>query len=475
MSPALPRPGDVFDDRYRIEAAIGRGGFGCVYRALDLKLERPIALKVAWPEPGCDDRLKRFWREAELSRGLVHPHTVRVYDIGVGPGGSPFIAFELLDGESLARRLQRTGALSVGETRRIAACVLKSLMEAHALGIVHRDIKPANVFLCRYAGETDFVKVLDFGIAKAPRRTELTAHGWLVGTPQFMAPEQITDDALGPRADLYSLGLVMAQMLAGEPVLQGPTASVIVDQLSDEPLPLSTTVLESSLGPVIRRATEKNPGRRHASAAEMLGDLVGSEPLERTLACAPDAARAEGLRRSLVPASVAPVAVPVAPSTPPAPAASGPGPSWGWVLAAGALAFVLAVASTTALVLATRSADARLARGLDAHHPGLELPVLRLAAGRAGIRLGAARAGAPESVELSFRHASSVGVLRVRALATPNDAARALADGRGDGRSAARRRGRRVIRVWAAPRGKAHFDPALAERLLGAAGLGGDG
>ena len=445
MEAGLPARGSLFGERYRIERAIGRGGFGCVYLAHDGKLERPVALKVAWPEPGSDDRLKRFLREAELSRGLSHPHTVRVYDVGSDP--LPFIAFELLDGESLARRLSRLGALGAEETRRIAASVLKSLMEAHALGIVHRDVKPANVFLCRYAGETDFVKVLDFGIAKAPRRTELTAHGWLVGTPQYMAPEQITGADLTPRADLYSLGLVMAMMLSGEPLVSGGTAEVIADQLSDAPLALPPAVLQSPLAAVLRRAVEKDPARRFSSAAEMLGELEGAHPVAPTLSCT----MAE-LRKSAPPASVSPVAYAVAPSTPPAPKPRSSALPW---LAASALALSLCTIVAAGVVLALLDEPPMLGAELAARDPATALPLVRVRAEASNFRLFGDRARPADGVELSFDHPEGVGVLRLGSGTTESRA-----------NAACVHRGSAELCLWAAPRGSAEFDPALARGLL---------
>jgi serine/threonine-protein kinase len=249
-----------------------RGAYGSVCRATDNKLGRPVALKLLKDDGGDEDRMARFWREADLVRRLTHPHTVRVYDSGQDANGNAYIVFELLQGESLKARLERVGPLSFAETRRITTCLLKSLMEAHGLGIVHRDVKPSNVFLCEYVGETDYVKLLDFGVARQADLA-MTQKGWLVGTPAYMAPEQIAGKKLTPRVDLYSLGLVMVEMLSGRQLLSGKGPDVIAEQMAPHPLVLPPEVMASPLGLVVQRAVEKDPDRRYGSAAEMLADL----------------------------------------------------------------------------------------------------------------------------------------------------------------------------------------------------------
>jgi len=273
------RPGDVIaQGRYRIEAPLGQGGFGAVYRATQAGLGRGVALKVLHQELlAQDDGLARFQREAMLAQRLEHPNTVRLYDFGQTEQGVPFIAFELLRGESLDQAIRRAGPMSAGRVARISTQVLKSLMEAHALGIVHRDIKPGNVFLCEFQGEPDFVKVLDFGIAKATNSATsagLTQAGLVVGTPQYMPPEQLLGNTSAPSGDLYALGLTMAEALYGRIIVGGNNASdIVMQQLRPEPLEMPPQVLQSPLGPVILRATNKDVSRRYASAAEMLADL----------------------------------------------------------------------------------------------------------------------------------------------------------------------------------------------------------
>jgi serine/threonine-protein kinase len=282
MTPMPSSPlisGDVVAGRYRIDQLIGQGGFGAVFKATQLALGRQVALKMLLPDLVVQDEgLQRFRREAQLAQRLEHPNTVRLYDFGEADGGVPFIAFELLKGEGLDSALYSRGAMSAGKVARVATQVLKALMEAHALGIVHRDIKPPNIFLCDFQGEPDFVKVLDFGIAKATASTTaagLTQAGHVVGTPQYMAPEQLLGNNASPPGDLYALGLVMAEALTGRMVFQGSATDVCMMQISPDSVPLPASVLQSPLGPVIHRATQKPIERRYANAAEMLQDIEG--------------------------------------------------------------------------------------------------------------------------------------------------------------------------------------------------------
>ena len=170
------------------------------------------------PEAYAGEGPERFVREATLVQTLDHPNTVRLFDFGVDEGGFPFMAFELLRGVTLEDEIAKA-PLSPERVARIATQVLKALMDAHARGIIHRDIKPSNVFLVDFAGEKDFVKVLDFGVARraveSTAQPKITSDGEIVGTPAYMAPEQVKDEPIGPATDLYSLGLVIAEALTG--------------------------------------------------------------------------------------------------------------------------------------------------------------------------------------------------------------------------------------------------------------------
>jgi serine/threonine-protein kinase len=283
-------PGVVVGQRYRIEELIGRGGFGAVFRATQVNLGRAVALKVLLPETGDDARV-RFQREAELVQRLDHPHVVRLLDFGHADDGAPYLVFEYLAGSTLEQALRAGGRMPPSRVARIAAQILKALMEAHAAAVVHRDLKPANVMLCSYQGEPDFVKVLDFGIAKQGGASALTQQGMLLGTPAYMAPEQILSRPPTPATDLYALGVLMSEALAGKPLFAGMALGEIVQaHTSASPLPHPPEVLASRLGPVIHRATQKDPDRRYPSAAAMLADLEASrahDPAANELAPTP--------------------------------------------------------------------------------------------------------------------------------------------------------------------------------------------
>jgi serine/threonine-protein kinase len=267
-------PGTLLGGRYRVEELIGSGGFGAVFRATQLALGREVAVKVILPGIVPDDGLLRFQREATLAQRLSHPNTVRVLDFGSSADGSPFLVFELLQGRTLESEVVRTRGLSTARVGRIAVQILKALMEAHALGIVHRDIKPANVFLCDFEGERDFVKVLDFGIASSADARALTGPGEVVGTPRYMAPEQVMSRGATFASDLYALGILMAEALSGSPMFPGLTGVDLArEKISQRPTPVSPEVLASPLGPVIHRATQIVPERRYPSAAEMLAHI----------------------------------------------------------------------------------------------------------------------------------------------------------------------------------------------------------
>jgi serine/threonine protein kinase len=273
------RPGDVVAGRYRVEELVGQGGYGIVWKATDLQHDRVVALKMLLaPTLAQEEGRARFRREAELAQKLEHPNTVRLLDFGATDAGAPFIAWEYLKGRALDAVLATEGRLAPARVARIAAQTLRALKEAHDKGIVHRDIKPSNIFLCDAPGEPDVVKVLDFGIAKDTfvRGTGLTPEGSILGTPAYMAPEQVRGRAITAVADLYALGLVMAELCTGLPVYPGLVPlEVVTAQLSNLPVPLPLAVTESPLGPIIARATEKRVEARFAAAADMLTALEG--------------------------------------------------------------------------------------------------------------------------------------------------------------------------------------------------------
>ena len=270
-------PGDVVANSYRIKAAIGIGGSGTVYRAQRVGMTQEVALKVMHSEhPDSAAERQRFAREAEMVKRLQHPHVVPLLDYGHAENGIPFLVFALLTGQSLEEKIKGEGPLGWHGTARCSDQVLRALDHAHSLHIVHRDIKPANIFMSSgMLGEV--VQVLDFGLAKVVgkgAKMDVTVAGSLLGTPRYMAPEQVRGEELGQAADIYSFGLVMAEMLLGRPLVDARTElEIFALQGSDVPLPIPVEVQASPFGPIIERAVSKAVSVRYRLANQMLADL----------------------------------------------------------------------------------------------------------------------------------------------------------------------------------------------------------
>ena len=214
--------GRVIDGRFRIDRTIGQGGMGRVYLATQLSLGQRVAVKVILPERESGEiAVQRFHREAKATTRLTSPHVVRVYDFGVDAETSaPYLVMEYLEGKTLAALLRSEGALRPRRAAAIAAQVARALVEAEARSIVHRDIKPDNIFLVANADQPDFVKVMDFGVARSVAGTpdslaSVTHGGNIVGTPAYMSPEQITGKPVDTRSDLYAVGCLIHEMLVG--------------------------------------------------------------------------------------------------------------------------------------------------------------------------------------------------------------------------------------------------------------------
>src|SRR3954469_5232866 len=214
----------VADGRYEVLARLGTGGMGTVYRVRQHPLERMAVLKLIHREMASDaTAVGRFEREMRVTAAIEHPHTVRVYDFGQ-IDGQPYLAMEYLAGRSLRQELDRSGPLPAERVASIGVQVAKALGAAHRVGVVHRDLKPDNVMLVDGYGERDFVKVLDFGIARSLDQAGAgfrTKAGAIIGTPAYMSPEQASNVPLDARSDLYSLGVVLYEMLAGTPPFVG--------------------------------------------------------------------------------------------------------------------------------------------------------------------------------------------------------------------------------------------------------------
>jgi serine/threonine protein kinase len=280
-----PLIGTVIAGRYAIERRLGMGGMGAVYVAKQTPLGRQVALKMLRPELVADAvAVERFKREAQVIAALGHPHVVAIHDFGECEDGTLFIAMEHLVGEDLLARVQREGALPWERALLIVEQIARALAGAHGNGIVHRDLKPANVLLVDVHGVTDFVKVLDFGIAKLVRdgtqaAPSLTGAGFVPGTPGYIAPENIRgaeeDDA---RSDLYSLGVTWFEMLSGRlPYAATTTMKLLLQQLNDPPARLRD-VCNATLPPAVEallmRTLAREPGGRPASAAALIAEIV---------------------------------------------------------------------------------------------------------------------------------------------------------------------------------------------------------
>jgi serine/threonine protein kinase/tetratricopeptide (TPR) repeat protein len=257
---------------YSVLRRLGQGGMGVVYEARDERLGRTIALKTMTLVPD-DAARSRFWREARVAASVNHPNICQIYEIGE-ENGELFIAMELLEGESLSERL-RQGALTVSDAVTVGLGILTALAALHDRGIVHRDLKPSNVFLTPHG-----VKLLDFGLARpvvnlSSRAADaLTRSGVAVGTPKYMAPEQVVGDAVDVRADLFAAGALLFEMLAGRPAFSGgEIAEILRATLSEQPPALTGGPAVAAVDRVIRRALAKRPADRPASAKAMADEL----------------------------------------------------------------------------------------------------------------------------------------------------------------------------------------------------------
>jgi eukaryotic-like serine/threonine-protein kinase len=279
--------GTIIADRYRIETLIGTGGFAKVFSALHIGTGQKVAVKVLGGSGFDDDlALRRFFREARASAGLKHPNTVRVFDFGQEEDGTVYLAMELLCGRTLRaeheRLRQEGGAFTEEDALRVGLAVVQSLAEAHHLGLVHRDIGPTNVFLHEIAGSDPSIKVLDFGLVK-DGGTPLTQARQLFGTVAYMSPEQVLQRTVGPRSDLYSLGILLWWMVAGAQPFVGSNPQDVMRQHVTDPLPELSDACgaraSAAFEEIIARATAKDPEDRYRDARTMRRAL--EEALEK--------------------------------------------------------------------------------------------------------------------------------------------------------------------------------------------------
>jgi DNA-binding response OmpR family regulator len=282
------KPGLVLDGRYSVEARIGAGNFGTVYKARHLELDQMVAVKVLQASAvGNPDAMARFRREGVTAGRVRHPNAVAVLDFGITPKGVAYLVMELLAGYALEDELKGGRPLPVARSLRIASAVCQALAAAHRAGIVHRDIKPGNVFL-HQAGGQEIPKVLDFGIAKiagAAAQQKVTLEGWIVGTPVYMAPERFGAGTVTGQADVYSVGVMLFQMLTGRLPFdtEGDPMSVALKHKLEEPpalralRPDAPPAVEEAITAALRKRPEDRP-----TAVELAARLSAVVPPSAT-------------------------------------------------------------------------------------------------------------------------------------------------------------------------------------------------
>ncbi len=269
-------PGETFAGRYQVIEDLGKGGMGRVYKVYDTEVKEKLALKLINPEVASDERtIERFRNELRLARAISHRNVCRMHDLG-REGSTYFITMEYVPGEDLKSLIHRIGALPVGKTVSLAREVCAGLAEAHRVGVVHRDLKPQNIMIDRDGN----ARIMDFGIARSVRGKGITGANVIIGTPEYMSPEQVDGKEAGPRSDLYSLGIVLFEMLTGRLPFEGETPlSVAVKQKSEappDPRTLNHQVPED-LARLVLRCLDKVTERRPADAGTLAAELARIE------------------------------------------------------------------------------------------------------------------------------------------------------------------------------------------------------
>ena len=292
------RPGPrLIADKYRLDRLLGRGGMGAVYAATHVDLDRLVAIKLLLSDFTADaDALERFRREARAAARLNHPNVADTYDYGVLPEGGAYIVMELVEGQTLREFMDDMKMVSIAEAVEIGRQVSYGINAAHRSGIVHRDLKPSNIILSRDHEEQMQAKVVDFGVAKLKEHTTttggLTSSGSLIGTPRYMSPEQCSGHKTDERSDIYSLGVILYEMLAGRPPFDAPTATAIAIKHIQQPPPSLKDLradIPLELDRFLRQVLDKDPEKRPQTAADFAKKLGAaatnaSLPAESTVA-----------------------------------------------------------------------------------------------------------------------------------------------------------------------------------------------
>lgn len=288
--PETIQRGLLLGGKFELEQEIGSGNFGVVWRAQHRDLGVPVAIKIINAAEQSKNSADRFRVEANSTSRLRHPNAVQVMDFGVSPGGLTFLVMELLEGRTLQDELAMTGPMELVRCAEIAKSICSVLIDAHAIGLIHRDIKPANIFLSR-TGTRERVKVVDFGIAKLvgdpEARQDLTQEGSIVGSPTYMSPERLMNRDTDGSADVYSLGVVLYEMVAGRPPYQSPEPlSLAMMHINDEPPALREhRKVPAALEQLVMATLDKEPGRRPTAEAVMarLDQALVERPKRRWL------------------------------------------------------------------------------------------------------------------------------------------------------------------------------------------------
>ena len=322
--------GAILASRYRIDRKIGEGGMGAIYAGEHILIKRPVAIKVLHAQFADDPEISaRFHQEAQAVNAIGHPHLVEVTDMGRLDDGGTFIVLELLDGQDFARLIESEGPLSIGRAVGILIQVCDAVAAAHEMGIVHRDLKPENIFLTRRGDDCDFVKVLDFGIAKlmdGPDRQNLgmTRTGVVMGTPYYMAPEQAASSRrVDGRADLYSLGVILFYALTGQHPFDDVSYPRLLVKVQTAPPPPVTDYradIPADLAAVIERLLRKQPEDRFADGRELKQALMAFRSHDAVASLVADATPTRDLAMPK-----APVATPAAMSEGSGADSGGPG------------------------------------------------------------------------------------------------------------------------------------------------------
>jgi serine/threonine protein kinase len=272
--------GTTIADRYEVMEELGRGGMGNVYRVVDKKINEEMALKLLHPVIAAEEKtIERFKNELKLARKITHKNVCRMYDLNEEEG-TPYITMEYVRGEDLKSMIRMTGQLSVRRALSIAKQICEGLAEAHRIGVLHRDLKPRNIMVDKEGN----ARIMDFGIARSLKAEGITGDGIMVGTPEYMSPEQVKGEETDERSDIYSLGIILFEMLTGKIPFDGDTSLTIAfkQRTEEPPDPLDfNTQIPEELSTVILKCMEKEKKKRYQNSREVFSELDQIEKEKR--------------------------------------------------------------------------------------------------------------------------------------------------------------------------------------------------